>query len=175
MPLGLLRIMKSRPGYRSSTTIFILLLLTFLFLQVCKAYAQPTVIVVETNIWSQAKPTSEQLSSVIAETEKQLGEIPKDTLESSVQGQQRAVLKERVALILEWRSLIEQIQILNGKTKATVEEQQRLHATLDIEVKKVPSVPTKNPTPEGLQELQEVLTLSARALEEVHNYIKKTP
>ena len=121
----------------------------------------------ESSLWNLPKPTTEQLNATLSDTAKRVEEIPKDAQDNSPEGQRRAILKDRTALILEWRGLTERIQELQTNAEKISSEQPELTRALDLEERKKPPEPPKVPTPEGFQETQNIWNASVRTFDEI--------
>ena len=168
--------MRDRHGWNYIIHTFIIVLLLSQSIQIIPAYAEPSnqsTKLVEILLWKQVDPTSELLANFQEKIEKQLSVIPKETQENSLEGQHRAILKERVALIIEWRGLKDSIQELHTRIKRTTEEQVKLQTLLDNEVKKAPPHSPTKPTPDGLQTLQATWVQISQDFQKVQDFIKE--
>ena len=80
----------------------------------------------ETPLWKQSDVTTVKLITAIDDWKKALEELPKDTQESSPEGQRRLALKERVARLSEWKEIRERMSALHAELSTLVSEQREI-------------------------------------------------
>ncbi|MEO5376824.1 MAG: mechanosensitive ion channel [Magnetococcus sp. DMHC-6] len=137
-----------------------------------KAKPKP-VVVTEAPVWEQGQVTIDKLTEVISPLEKKLDELPKDALETSPEGQQRLAFKDRLALLVEWRGLLERIRDLQEQLRTNPSEIQNIIKNLETEQKRSPPTSPENPTPEGLLNAQKEFTESQTSFNNINNTIQQ--